>query len=109
MGLTEGAKESIYWTALLGELGFDGLVEVMLLNDNNGALNLAENPVFHIRSKHIGIRRHFIRKVLTDKRLRIAHVPSDGNVADMLTKSLSKPRLDRCVSLAGMRQIADHH
>lgn len=105
MGLTEGAKESVFWMALLGELGFDNLVDVILLNDNNGALKLAQNLVFHARSKHISIRHHFIREALADN--FGLHVPS--NETDMLTKDLSKPKLDRSVNLSGMRRAADHH
>lgn len=102
MGLTEAAKESIYWKTLLSELGFDNLADIVLFNE---ALLLAENPVFHARSKHIDIRHHFIREALADKRLRISHVSSSDNTADMLTKSIPKSRLDKCIMLAGMRQF----
>lgn len=94
MSLSDGAKESIYWTSLLKELGFYKLVNTVIYNDNMGALKLAENPVFHARSKHIDIRHHFVRENLHEGRLRIEHVSSDRNVADLFTKSLPRVKIE---------------
>lgn len=102
MALTEGAKESIYWAAFLKELGFENLTDAVIYSDNYGALRLADNPVFHARSKHIAIRHHFIREALADKRIRVNHVSSGDNVADMFTKSLPRPKLEKCIQLSGM-------
>ena len=38
-----------------------GKAEVRLLGDNESSLKLAENPVFHQRSKHILIKYHSLR------------------------------------------------
>jgi len=105
MALTEGTKESIYWTSLLQELGFHDLTDVKVHIDNLGALKLAENPVFHARSKHIDIRHHFVREALRDKRVRIQHLSTNENVADMFTKGLTKLKLTNCIELAGMQII----
>lgn len=105
MGLTEGAKESIYWTSFLKEFGFGDLADSIVYSDNNGTLRLADNPVFHARSKHIAIRRHFIREALADKHLRINHVSSDDNVADMFTKSLPRFKLEKCIRFSGMSNV----
>lgn len=105
MGLTEGAKESIYWAAFLKELGFEDLTDIVVFSDNFGALRLAENPVFHARSKHIAIRHHFIREALEDNRLRVEHVSTDDNVADMFTKSIPRPKFEKCVALSGLQRI----
>lgn len=104
MALTEGAKESIHWTAILEELGFKELTDIEVLSDNLGALKLANNPVFHARSKHIAIRHHFIREALRDRRLRVEHVSTDDNVADMFTKGIPRPKFEKCIALSGMKQ-----
>ncbi|KAG7188020.1 hypothetical protein KM043_015766 [Ampulex compressa] len=105
MVLTEGAKESIYWTAFLKE--FKDLTDIVLFSDNFGALRLADNPVFHARSKHIAIRHHFIREALKDNRLRVEHVSTNDNVADMLTKSIPRPKFEKCIALTEMQYLAD--
>lgn len=105
MGLTEGAKESAYWIAFLNELGFKSLMDIEVFTDNFRALKLAENPVFHARSKHVDIRYHYIREVLKTGLLRIDHVSTDDNVADMFTKGIPRPKLQKLVFLSGMRHI----
>jgi len=105
MALTEGAKESIYWTDFLNELGFEELTDIVVFSNNSGALKLADNPVFHARSKHIAIRHHFIREALKGNRLRVQHVSTDDNVADMFTKSIPRFKLEKCIILSGMQRI----
>lgn len=52
MGLTKATKESIYLCKFIKQLGFGRNAPVKIFNDNMGALRLAENPIFHARSKH---------------------------------------------------------
>ena len=51
-----------------------------------GALHSAANHVTTPNSKHIDIRRHFIRERVARKQLRIVHVASALQHADFLTK-----------------------
>src|SRR5207249_9529892 len=60
MELTEATKDAIYLTRLLRELGMEIDAPITIYNDNQGAKKLAENPIFHSRSKHIDIRHHFV-------------------------------------------------
>jgi len=71
MAMTEAVKESLYLRRLFEELGLCELMDVTIFNDNMGALKLAENPIFHNRSKHIDLRFHFIREVGKYKVFRI--------------------------------------
>lgn len=103
MSLSDGAKESIYWTSILKELGFNKLVNIVIYNDNMGALKLAENPVFHARSKHIDIRHHFVRENLHEGRFRIEHISSDRNVADLFTKSLPRVKIEGFIHDCGLQ------
>lgn len=102
MGLTEAAKENMYIREFLLELGFGNLADTRVLNDNMGALRLAENQVFHARSKHIDIRHHFIRESIQKKQLKLEHVSTDDMIADMLTKGLSRPKHQRCMKMLGL-------
>ena len=49
-----------------------------------------ENPVFHDCSKHIDIRYHYIRDMVQRGAIRIQHIGTDEQVADILTKPLGK-------------------
>nr|GEU47145.1 retrotransposon protein, putative, Ty1-copia subclass [Tanacetum cinerariifolium] len=63
MALTEAVKEAIWLKGLLEELGVE-LNRVTVNCDNQGAIHLSRNHVFHERTKHINVRYHFIREVL---------------------------------------------
>lgn len=66
---------------------------VVLHVDNQGAIALAKNPVYHQRSKHMDIKYHFIRSQVDNENVKLVYVPSDENVADMFTKPLPKSKL----------------
>jgi hypothetical protein len=48
----------------------------LLLVDNQSAIVLSKNPVFHDRSKHIDIRFHFIRERVKEGRIKLDYVPT---------------------------------
>lgn len=61
--------------------------------DNQSAKCLADNPLHHIRSKHIYIKYHFIRQKVEKESLKIKYIPTEEMKADILTKVLHGPRI----------------
>lgn len=76
--------------------------KALVLCDNQGALQLSGNPMFHERTKHINVRLHFIRDVISAKEVEVKHVSTDQNASDMLTKVVSSVKFDLCLSLLGI-------
>ncbi|GKA63771.1 retrovirus-related pol polyprotein from transposon TNT 1-94 [Tanacetum coccineum] len=66
------------------------LDDVPIMCDNKGAIDLSKNPVQHSRTKHIEIRRHFLRDNVQKGHISIEKVPSVDNIADILTKPLKR-------------------
>ena len=64
-----------------------------LFLDNLGATYLSPNPVFHSLMKHIVIDYHFVCNLVQLSELLVAHVSTGDQLADALTKSLSRPCL----------------
>jgi hypothetical protein len=58
--------------------------------DNQSCIKLSENPVFHDRSKHIEIRYHSIRDQVQRGAVQLQYIPTDDQVADILTKALPR-------------------
>jgi len=72
---------------------FGQRVETMLIHcDNQNCIRLSENLVFHGRSKHIDIIDHFVRDCAQCRIVQLQYIPTNEQVADILTKALGKTR-----------------
>ncbi|GJU90611.1 retrovirus-related pol polyprotein from transposon TNT 1-94, partial [Tanacetum coccineum] len=98
MALTEAVKEAIWLRGLLEELGVE--LNIVAINcDNQGAIHLSQNHVFHERTKHINVHYHFIREVLETKTVKVLKVGTEHNAADALTKVVHGLKLQHCLEL----------
>ena len=89
MAASEAAKETIYLSTFLKELGmFPEDKPAQLAVDNSAARDLAYNPQHHDRTKHIARRHFFIREMVEDGRLSVPYVRTTDNLADFFTKPL---------------------
>jgi len=61
IALSAATQEVVYVRRLLSDLGVQHDKPTVFMEDNQGTIALAQNPVFHPRTKHIDIRRHYVR------------------------------------------------
>jgi len=96
MASADAARQAIWLRLLLDDLQLGlGNKPFPIMNDNAGTIALSKNPVHHERSKHIGLRHHFLRERVEDNTISLSHVPSADNIADLLTKGLPRELFDR--------------
>jgi hypothetical protein len=88
--MAHGICEVLWLKIILLELGLFHGKPLMLYCDNKAALDIANNPVQHSRTKHIEIDRHFIKEKLDRGIICMPYVSSSNQLADILTKGLSE-------------------
>lgn len=99
-------KETLYLHSLLIEIGLERYASISLNADSRSAIFVAQDPVFHARSKHIDNKYHFVRQVLREnKSISLGHIPTQDMLADVLTKPLGKIKHYRCVNGLGVKPI----
>ena len=66
-----------------------------ILGDKQGAIALSKDPENRQRCKHIDIKYHFIRNALPKKRIEIIYCPTTDLITDIMTKPMTKLKLQR--------------
>lgn len=91
-GLGEAVKEALWLKQLLTEIGYHISNLLPLFLDNQSAILLAANPEFHKRTKHVAIKRHFVRQHIkaTGSDFSLSYISTNEMPADGLTKALDK-------------------
>ncbi|KAL5576689.1 hypothetical protein UlMin_018388 [Ulmus minor] len=102
---TESVKEAMWLKGLVGELGcVHDKVEVFC--DNQSSIHLTKNQMFHERTKHIDIKLHFIRDVVSQGIVSVEKVHTDDNPADMLTKPVTGIKFKHCLDLVSVAALS---
>ncbi|GAB2285852.1 hypothetical protein Dimus_039724 [Dionaea muscipula] len=70
--------------------------------DNQSTIAIAKNPVYHDRSKHIDVCFHFLRDLVANGVVKLVHVKTQDQLADVLTKPLPLRAFIRMRSLLGV-------
>ncbi|GJY25581.1 nucleotide-binding alpha-beta plait domain-containing protein [Tanacetum coccineum] len=78
--------------ALLHELGIRSSSTPILWCDNLGATYLSANPIFCARTKYVKIDYHFVQEKVAQGDLRVQHISTHDQIADIFTKPLPTPR-----------------
>jgi hypothetical protein len=98
MAVAEVAKEALWLKGLVKELGIQQ-GGVQLHCDNQSAIYLAKNQVYHARTKHIDVRFHKIRELISTGDLLLEKIHTSENATDMLTKPVIADKFKHCLDL----------
>ncbi|KAK4393367.1 Retrovirus-related Pol polyprotein from transposon RE1, partial [Sesamum angolense] len=98
-------SEILWLKNLLKELGFmyDGPVPMHC--DNQAAIHIAINPIFHERTKHIEVDCHFVHEAVMSQEICSPFTPSSEQRADIFTKALGGKPFDVLCNKLGMIDI----
>ncbi|GJT56611.1 ribonuclease H-like domain-containing protein [Tanacetum coccineum] len=87
-GVANVVAETAWLRNLLRELHSPLSTATLVYRDNVSAVFMSASPVQHQRTKHIEIDIHFVRDMVTAGQVRVLHVPSRYQYADIFTKGL---------------------
>ena len=83
------------------------LHNILIFCDSTSAINITKNLVKHSRTKHIEIRRHFIRDQALKDDIYIEHVDTLNQLADIFTKPLNEDQFCKIRRELGMIDVND--
>ena len=109
IGQEHATRELMWILQFLRDIGFPPAQVPKLYGDNQSAQSLARNPNQHKRTKHFDVKHHFIREQLQRKTMRLIYCPSQKNIADIMTKPLSKQVFEQHREGMGMQQMEGKH
>lgn len=87
-GVANVVAETCWLRNLLHELLYPPLTATLVYCNNVSEVYLSTNLVQHQRTKHIEIDIHFVRDQVVMGQIRVLHVPSSSQYADIFTKGL---------------------
>ena len=85
------AVNQVIWTRkILADLHMNQLEPTKIYVDNQAAISISNNPVFHGRTKHFKIKLHFLREAQKEGEVVLLYCRTNDQIADDLTKALLK-------------------
>uniref|UniRef100_A0A5B6ZAR0 Copia protein n=1 Tax=Davidia involucrata TaxID=16924 RepID=A0A5B6ZAR0_DAVIN len=84
------ACELLWVRSLLHDMEINVPIPMPMYCDNQAAIFIASNPVFHERTKHIEVDCHFIRDLVLQKQIVTPYVQSGDQLGDIFTKPMAR-------------------
>ena len=88
---SRGAQEVVWFRKLMHDLRHTQDEPTLMLEDNKACISFSMNNTCHDRSKHIDIREHWLRQAVFDNFIKMHHIRTKEQIADVLTKYLPGP------------------
>ncbi|VVT58424.1 uncharacterized protein SAPINGB_P006201 [Magnusiomyces paraingens] len=107
MSLSDASKECFWINQLLSLCKIPVPLPVTMFEDNQGCIALAQNPVFHRRTKHIDVRYHVVRHYIRSGVIHLEYLDTQVMLADMFTKNLGRVKFETLRGLLGMKAVGD--
>ena len=102
MAVSSATREALCISTFLNELTIIPNQSIPLLIDNQSAISLAKNAVFHSLTKHIAIRYHFIHKRVESGEIKLEYIPTNLQVANVLMKPLGREKHEQFIEGMGL-------
>ncbi|GJX56836.1 uncharacterized mitochondrial protein-like protein [Tanacetum coccineum] len=103
--MSNAVSEILWMRWLLGELDMAPVGPTALFCDNQAARHIANNPVFHERTKHVEMDCYFVRERVDSMEICPMPIATKDQIADVLTKALGANSLRFLLYKLGARNL----
>ena len=95
----------MWFHQLLAEIDIKTSVPAKLWCDNQVALHIVSNPVFHERTKHLEIDCHFVHEKTQLGLISTGYMKTEEQLGDIFTKALNGDQVSHLCNKLGMISI----
>ncbi|KAK1406643.1 hypothetical protein QVD17_42133 [Tagetes erecta] len=103
--MANAVSEVLWMRWLLSELDMPSIGPTQLFCDNQAARHIANNPVFHERTKHVEMDCYFVRERVESKEIQPVQIDTKNQIADILTKPLGSQQFRNLLDKLGIRNL----
>lgn len=105
--LAETVKEIKWLKGLLSDFDLHSNIPIKISTDSQPCMKMITNEKFSNETKHIDVRYHFTKEEVLNGTIQLVYIPSELNLADMLTKPLSGTKIRALREMANLKEIKD--
>ena len=99
---TAAVNQALWLQKLLRDLHMEEEEATEISVDNQAAIAISNNPVFHGKTKHFNIKLYFIREVQKNGDVKLLYCRTEDQMADLFTKALPANRFEFLTRLIGV-------
>ncbi len=96
------SQEAVWLRQLLQDIGVHTTEPTTLYEDNQGCIKISNNDGVSVRTKHIDIKHHHLRDLVSRNIIKLDYCETDNMIADALTKPVTKSKLVKFRAAMGL-------
>ncbi|PKI47658.1 hypothetical protein CRG98_031944 [Punica granatum] len=99
---TAATNQAIWLRKLMTDLGMGSDHETEIFVDNQAALAISQNPVFHGKTKHFKLKFYYLREIQQSGEIKLVYCRTEDQMADLFTKSSHVGRFEHLRRMVGV-------
>jgi len=99
---TAAVNQALWLHKILSDLSMEEREPTEISVDNQAAIAISHNPVFHGKTKHFNIKLYFLWEVQKHGDIKLIYCKSEDQLADLFTKPLPASRFEYLRKMLGV-------